>query len=255
VSAKQTPHGTAIDTLRQSGSLRLLFPRTSGTGLQAALINTSGGVTGGDTFSTKIHAKAGSHLTVTTQAAERAYAAQHSEIGRIDTHVKVDDDARLSWLPQETILFNNCAVRRKLSIDMAETAQLLAVETLVFGRTAMGEVLTNAQFHDTVTLTRNGHPAYRDAMRFSGDVDAMMRRPGAANGAGALATILYAAPDVAAQLKGVRALLGPTAGATLLADGLLLVRSLATDSYTLRQTVMPVLTLLAKTALPRTWMT
>ncbi len=53
----------------------MLFPRPDTAALTAVLLNTAGGLTGGDRFSVSATAADGSRLTLTTQAAERVYRA------------------------------------------------------------------------------------------------------------------------------------------------------------------------------------
>ena len=62
--------------------MKALFPRPRGPALDAVLLNTGGGITGGDRFDVAATAGADTRLTITTQAAERAYKAQPEEIGR-----------------------------------------------------------------------------------------------------------------------------------------------------------------------------
>jgi len=52
----------------------------------------------------------------------------------------------------------------------------------------------------------------------------------------------------------LRALLPDTAGASLLAKDVLVLRLLAPDSFTLRKVLVPVLRLLNDTEIPRCWM-
>src|SRR3978361_2384989 len=59
--------------VRESGSLRVRFPSPEGDALSAVLINTAGGVAGGDRFAFNLHAEAGASLVVTTAAAEKIY--------------------------------------------------------------------------------------------------------------------------------------------------------------------------------------
>src|SRR5271165_5741643 len=67
---------TVLDDLYQAGALKVLFPRPPpGTAPVAVLINTAGGVAGGDRLETSIRATAGAEAVVTTQAAERIYRA------------------------------------------------------------------------------------------------------------------------------------------------------------------------------------
>lgn len=255
MSVQARDNASCLKGLRQSGSLKALFPRSSGPDFQAVFINTAGGITGGDRFKLDANAGSNARLTLTTQAAERAYLAQSGQVGNIQTHLSVGSGGRLNWLPQETILFQGCALKRSLQIEMADDAALLMVEPLVFGRKAMGETLTDASFCDRVEIRRQGQLIYYDAIKLSGDVFAKLARPHTAAGAGAMASLVYVAKDAENLLEDVRALLGATAGASLIHDDLLVMRMLAGDSYLMRKTLIPVLNLLTNDNLPRCWMT
>lgn len=251
---RTSERGTELKDLRQSGALKALFPRTNSNDLQAVLINTAGGITGGDSFRITANAAPNSHLTLTTQTAERAYRAQPDQIGQLHSHLTVGQGARLDWLPQETILFQGCSLQRSLQIDMAADASLLMVEPLVFGRLAMGEVLTDASFTDRIEIRQNGVPLYFDALRLQGDIAARLARPNIAAGAGAMAAVVYVGADAAAHLDPIRAITGDTGGVSLINERLLVLRLLAADSYLLRKDLIPILTLLRNAALPRCWM-
>jgi len=244
-----------IADLRQSGAMRLLFPRPDSAALQAIMINTAGGVTGGDDFSLNARAEEDTFLTLTTQAAERAYRAQPNQVAKIRNRLKVNKNARLHWLPQETILFDGCAVHRRLSVDLDDGASLLLVEPLVFGRTAMGEVLADIDFMDRIEVRRGGQPIYLDAIALQNDATAHLAAPTTAAGAGAMATLVYVGPDAEVHLPKLRALLPPAGGASLLGPDILVARILAHDSFALRRSLMPILRHLSADALPRSWMT
>ena len=255
LSVKPTDRGTQLATLRQSGSMKVLFPRQSAAAVQAVLINTAGGITGGDNMSVQATAKAQTHLTITTQAAERAYRAQPGETGRVVNALTIQNGARLDWLPQETILFDGCALERSLLVDLGETSRFLMVEPLVFGRDAMGETLTDARFSDRIEIRRAGQPLYLDAIRLRGDITRHLARPTVAAGAGAMACVIYIAPDAEAQTGPVRAMLPDTAGASLIGADMLVMRLLASDSFELRKSLIPILNRLTNDTLPRPWMT
>ncbi|HSF92965.1 MAG TPA: urease accessory protein UreD, partial [Paracoccaceae bacterium] len=156
LSAKSGARGSVLDKLRVAGSLKAVFPRPIGQALDVVMVNTAGGITGGDHFDLQAEAAAGTALTLTTQAAERAYRAQQGSVGRLETHLRVGADARLHWLPQETILFNGSALQRDLRVDISGGSTFLLCEPLVFGRAAMGEVLDLAYFRDTIDIRRDG---------------------------------------------------------------------------------------------------
>lgn len=229
----------------------MVFPRVAGSALQAVTVNTAGGITGGDVFDAQFEASAGTELTVTTQAAERAYAAK-GETGRLTSALKIGAGARLNWLPQETILFEASQFHRAMDVDLAVGARLLFVEPLVFGRAAGGETLRDIGFRDRISVRRGGAPLFEDAVVLSGDVTAHMART--AGGAGAFASVLYVAPDAEGRLDAVRGALPVTAGASLLQADVLHIRVLAEDSFVLRQSLMPILGMLHAAPLPRVWM-
>lgn len=252
LSTKLRGAHSVIDDLYQSGCLRVLFPR-GGPALSAVLINTSGGVTGGDSIAVTGHVGEGSTLSLTTQACERAYRAQPNEIASIVTDITVAENAVLHWLPQELILFDGCRLKRKLTLHLAPTAQALLVEPVVFGRTAMEEVLHDIQFSDRISVMRGGCPLYLDGVNLTGDASAQMARAATGGGAFAMASVVYAAPDAAAQIAAIRALLPQTGGASMLADDLLVVRLVAQDSFLLRQSLVPILERLSGGPLPASW--
>ncbi len=245
---------TELQDLRQQGSLKLLFPRRDGADMQAVLVNTAGGVTGGDSFDLSATALADAYLTLTTQAAERAYRASGAIPGRIRTHLTVEAGGQLNWLPQETILFDGCAIDRRLRVDLAPDAGLLLVESLIFGRAAMGEQVASAHFQDRLEIWRAGRLAHLDALRLTGDLAAEMARPGVGDGAGALSSLILIRPDAAAHLDPIRAALPDTGGVSLVGEDILLMRLLAPDGFTLRRTLVPILNRLTRNSLPRPWM-
>ncbi|WHP70491.1 urease accessory protein UreD [Phaeobacter inhibens] len=254
VSTKRRGSASVLAGLRQVGSLKLLFPRTNGAALQGVIVNTAGGVTGGDQLDLNATACARTSLTLTTQAAERAYRAQPGETGMIRNVLSVESQASLAWLPQETILFQNCNLDRTLTVDLHAQSRLLLCETLVFGRAAMGEKLTRASLNDRIDIRRSGRPLFLDTIRLQGDVAAHLAKPAIAGGAGTVATLVYIAPDAQGRLDPLRAQLGPTAGASLIGDDLLILRALAPDSFALRQMLLPLLRDLYGASLPRPWM-
>ncbi|MEX0312255.1 MAG: urease accessory protein UreD [Tateyamaria sp.] len=252
VSTKALNTQTVIDGLYQQGAAKVVFPRAA-RGMTAVLLNTSGGVTGGDRFDYAAQAGPGTHLTVTTQACERAYRAQPGEVGRVETRLTVEDDATLWWLPQETLVFDGCAMTRKLSCDLAGSARSLIVEPMCLGRIAMGEQSVRGRFSDRVKITRDGAPLVLDAWTLSGDMTAQMGRDAIGGGAAAIVSLIYVAPNAAAHLDHVRSLLPRSGGASLLADDTLILRALAPTGYALRKTMLPILDHLTDGHLPICW--
>lgn len=249
VAARREAGRTRIASLRQEGSLRLLFPRPAGEALEAVALNTSGGLTGGDRLRLDARAGPGARLTLTTQACERAYRAAGGH-AQVETRLGAEDGARLDWLPQETILFEGSRLRRGLRLDMEPTATALLVEPVVFGRLARGEALRDAAFRDRWEVRVGGRLRFADALRLEGDVHALLDRLATGGGARALATILLAGPGAEARLREVREL--SDGAASLVGEGLLVARLLAPDGLALRRRLLPLILLLAGT-IPKVW--
>ncbi|SLN51911.1 urease accessory protein UreD [Roseisalinus antarcticus] len=238
-----------IADLYQQGSLKVLFPGRPAQTLEAVTLNTSGGLTGGDRISFEAEVGAGARLCLSTQAAERAYASRDCEPARVTTGLTLGEGAMLHWLPQETILFDRADLCRTLAVDMVEDATLLAVEPLVFGRHAMGETLRTGHFTDSWRVRRGGVTIYAEALRLAGDIPRLL----ATTGAGAMATLLYAAPDAEAHLAATRASLPAPSGTSLLRPGVLVARVLAKDAYELRRLIVPLIERLSAAPLPKVW--
>ena len=130
---------TRLARLFQKAPLRVLMPRPApGEPPCAVLLNTSGGIVGGDALQVEVRLEAGAAAVVTSQAAEKAYRSAGAD-ATLDVALDLADGAWLEWLPQETILFDGARLRRRLRVDAAAQARLLAIDMLVFGRRARGE--------------------------------------------------------------------------------------------------------------------
>ena len=96
--------------------------RLAGQAPEAIIINTSGGLAGGDRF--EIDVQAASDLCLTTQAAEKIYRSLSDET-RISTRLSGQGEARLLWLPQETILFDGAGWKDRLRWTCRKTLACL----------------------------------------------------------------------------------------------------------------------------------
>lgn len=244
---------TRLKTLYQEGCAKIRLPRPlMGQAPEAILINTAGGLAGGDRIAIGIEAGEGAAATVTTQACERVYRSTGPD-AMVENRLTLGSGAALAWLPQETILFDGGRLTRRLEADLAGDATLLAVEAVLFGRTAMGEVLRHGALHDRWRIRREGKLVFAEDFRVSGDIAAQLARPVSLGGCAAMATVLHLAFASETRLDAVRALLGDSGGASAW-EGKLLIRLVAPSGLALRQRLEPLLTLLlAGRPLPKVW--
>jgi urease accessory protein len=243
---------TALRTLYQEGCAKARLPRAFAQPPEAVLINTAGGLTGGDRLSTEVELGEGAGLVVTTQACERVYRSLGGPAA-LEARVMLGAGARLEWLPQETILFDGGRLKRRLDVDLAEDAEFLGVEAVLFGRTAMGEVVRSGAFHDRWRIRRGGKLLFADDLRLEGDIAAQLARPAVLAGQVAMATALYAGREAECLVDPVRDAIGEAGGASAW-GGKLLVRIAAADGLALRSKLIPVLSILMNgRPLPKVW--
>jgi urease accessory protein len=245
---------TEPSSLFETGGLRWRFPRSQSP-CEAVLVNTGGGVAGGDSYRVALVLDAGAEVEATTPAAEKIYRSD-GQSARIATSLSVGPGARMLWLPQETILFDGARLERTFAIDMAADANLIALETLVFGRLAMGETRIAAQLSDSWRLRRGGRLVFADATRIH-QAGASLDRPACGAGARAVATLLAAAPDVEARLPSLRAALDAhgaevEAGASAF-DGLVVSRLISASPRRLREAAIAAILTLSGREPPRLW--
>jgi urease accessory protein len=220
---------------------------------EVVLLNTAGGLTGGDRMNVDVALGPECEATVTSAAAEKVYRSL-GDATDITINLELGKDARCHWLPQPTILFDGSQLERRTHVDLARNATLLAVEMVIFGRTAMGEDVHRGALHDAWRVRRDGRLIFADTTRTNCAVADTLDRAATLDGMRSMAMLLYVAPDAAARLDEVRALLenaASTAGASTW-NGLLLVRAAARDGRTLQLDLVRLLTALCG-RLPRVW--
>lgn len=250
---------TVLDNLRQSGSFKVRIPKTPTTDVpEAVLLNTAGGLTGGDKLSFHGAIAADGDAIFTTQASERAYRSLEGD-AEVTTTLRIGARSRLAWLPQETIMFDGARLARTFDVRMAADAVLLAHESVVFGRTAMNETVRTGGFRDNWKIYHDDTLIHADAMRVPGNIETALGHAATLNGATAMATVLYIGPDIDEQVDMARYVMRgfdpdtATGGVSGWA-GKLVCRIVARDGASLRRIVTPVLeTLNDGRALPRVW--
>lgn len=248
----ETGRGSAPLEIAESAGYRVRFLR--GRGCEGVFINTGGGMAGGDTMSLDIAVDESASATLTTQAAEKIYRAQ-DDATAIDIRLKLGAKASLAWLPQEQIIFDGAGLDRRFRVDMASDARLALVESVVFGREAMGESVTRGSFRDSWRVRRDGRLIFADEVRLDGDIAGLMARGAIGEGARALATCLFVSPDAEALIEPGRAALADAScscGATAF-DGMLLARFLGRDAQALRSDLVRFLERLRGEPVPRSW--
>src|SRR4029077_1121850 len=197
-------NGTRIEDVFERSPIRIMFPRTEHRAVQeAVLINTAGGIAGGDQLECSVTALPQASIAVTSQAAEKVYGALN-EPARVTTRLKARESAKLAWLPQETIVFNGARLQRTTEIELFSGAELLALEWLVLGRAAHGEVVVGGSITDSWRVKKDDRLIWADSFRITDEIFAQINREALLSDCKAIATLIYFGPDLDKRLESLR---------------------------------------------------
>ena len=245
--------GTQAMNVFETGGLRLRCPRVA-QGFEGVLINTGGGVAGGDKCSYDFDVGPKAQVTFTTQSAEKIYRAQ-SNAAEIDVALRIGAHAAVEWLPQETILFGGARLNRRLDMELDETSSLTMLESVIYGRMAMGETEIAGAFRDRWRIRRGRRLLFAEDMRLDGDMTAALDRPAVGDGARSNATFLHVAPDAEARLDEIRASLAeaPCEWGASAWNGMALVRLLSPSPEKMRAAIVSLLQSFRGRDAPRVW--
>ena len=211
----------------ETGGLRMRFPKVA-QGCEGVIINSGGGVAGGDRATYDFDIGPGAHVTLTTQSAEKIYRAQ-ADAAEIGVSLRVGAGASVEWLPQETIL--------------------------IYGRIAMGEIAMQGFMRDRWRIRRSRRLIFAEEMRLDGDMTGTLDRPAVGDGARSSATFLHVAPDAEGRIDAIRATLADAScewGASAW-GGMVLVRLLSPSPEKLRAAIVTLLQSLRGRDAPRVW--
>ncbi|GLK84520.1 urease accessory protein UreD [Ancylobacter defluvii] len=252
---------TIPDRIEEQGPSRIRFPAAArrGRSLEGIILNTGGGVAGGDHFAASMRAGEGARLVLTSQAAEKCYRSDGG-LSRLSVDLAVQAGASLDWLPQATILFDGARVARTIHAEVAEGARLLLMESVVLGRTAHGERFTYGRLTDSWRIRRGGRLVYADGLSLGDAAGGVLARAACAHGWAAFATVLLVAPDAMARLDALREVADAVHAARTDVeigvsawDGMASVRLLARDGLGLDATIRRLIAPLGVCDPPRIW--
>ena len=218
------------------------------------IVNTAGGLAGGDDFALDFKVGPGARLLVTSAAAEKVYRTLGPATAVV-AKLSVAAGGELAWLPQETILFDRARLTRTIDVELAADARLVLAEGIVFGRAGMGEAVDEGLLLDRWRVRRGGRLIHAECLRLDGAVAKKLAVPAVANGGIAVATVLLVPADDAV-IGAVRALSAQFRGEVGISgwNGLAVVRLVAAEGAALRHDLVAVLTAIRGAPLPRLWL-
>lgn len=127
----------------------------------SVVLHTAGGIVGGDRNTLCFHLQPHAQALITTAAASKIYRSNGIQASQ-SVQIKVDADACLEWLPQETIVFNGAIYRQDLRVELAPKASWLGWEITRFGRTARKERFLQGEWKSHTEVWQQGKPLWID---------------------------------------------------------------------------------------------
>ena len=239
--------------VHEEGSLRVRFPNTDPGECEAVIVNTAGGIAGGDRFDFDIEVGPQARLSVSGAAAEKIYRT-HGPDAEISVRLDVREGASLRWLPQETILYDRTRVTRKIDVDLAGDASIVLAEAIVFGRSAMGEMVHDGKMSDRWRIRKGGSLIFAETLNLDGAIAQKLSEKAVADGGIAIATLLVIPGDdtVASTIRALEDAFAGEVGVSAW-NGIAVARFCARDGASLRRDLVLVLNALNLGALPRLW--
>lgn len=96
------------------------------------LVHPPSGLVGGDLLDIALHLGPDTHALLTTPGATRFYRSEQG-LATQQLRAHVGEQARLEWLPLETIAYNGCHGLNHAVFDLAPTAEMMAWDITALG--------------------------------------------------------------------------------------------------------------------------
>ena len=138
---------------RHEGPLRVLqslYPEGPGI-CHHVIVHPPGGVVGGDRLELEATLGPGSHALITTPGATRFYRSAGATAVQSAT-VRLDEGARLEWLPMEAIAYRGCEVENRMRFELAPGAEMIGWDLVALGLPASGEPFDRGRFLQQIEL-------------------------------------------------------------------------------------------------------
>ncbi|MBW4640144.1 MAG: urease accessory protein UreD [Gloeocapsa sp. UFS-A4-WI-NPMV-4B04] len=149
--------------------LRPFYPEGSKI-CHSVILHTAGGLVGGDRNDLNFHLKPNAQALITTASASKVYRSNGLQ-ARQNIQIKVDTNACLEFLPQETIVFNSAIYRQDLRVELAPGASWISWEITRFGRSARGERFLQGEWRSHTEVWQQGIPLWIDRQWLPGTAE------------------------------------------------------------------------------------
>lgn len=168
---------SVLTSAAAASPLKLLHPKNAGSAAWVYAATYGGGLLGGDTIALDARMEAGASAMISTQASTKIYRSDGAVAQRLRAHAA--EDSLLVLLPDPVTPFAASSYSQEQHIDLAPSANLVAVDWMTAGRVSFGERWQFRSYASRTWVRRDGRVILHDAMRLSpedGDLPARMGR-------------------------------------------------------------------------------
>ena len=130
--------------------LKSLYPEGDAV-CHNVLVHPPGGLVGGDTLDMTVTVGSGAHGLVTTPGATRFYKSD-AGLATQQLKARVEDGARLEWLPLEAIAYNQCDALNRAVFDLSPSAEMMAWDITALGLPAAGMPFDQGTFRQHLEI-------------------------------------------------------------------------------------------------------
>ena len=163
ITTKTKEGTTYLDDAFFCAPLKMTRPfKQDNGGIKVIMMSSSPGMMDGDVHDISIKALEGSKLWVTSQSYEKVHKIRYEEVKR-NSHIKVDKDSYLKYLPLSTIPYADSRYNATTNIELEDdTSKLIMTEVISCGRYVNGEKFEYTYYKTLVDVTQQGELLYRD---------------------------------------------------------------------------------------------
>jgi urease accessory protein len=141
-----------------AGPLRVqkaLYPESADI-CHAIVVHPPAGIAGGDALNIHITLQDSAHAVISTPGATQWYKSNADQAAAMKLALRLGEQTKLDWLPQENILFDGSHVQILTQLDIAPSASAIGWDVCMLGRTAKGETWQHASLLQRNHITRGG---------------------------------------------------------------------------------------------------
>lgn len=137
--------------------LKSLYPEGPGV-CHNVLVHPPGGLVSGDDLCIDVTVSSGAHALISTPGATRFYKAKDpSDAAHQRVKLTVAENARLEWVPLETIAFAGCHGHNGVELQIAAGGQMIGWDVLTLGLPAADQPFDDAELPHASRFAQSIH--------------------------------------------------------------------------------------------------